>query len=552
MEEFFQEAEDTIEEMEQSIGKLEDFSFKGDPSSQTQVDAFYHEKNVGVFAEILKQINRNLHSLKGVSAIVGLKQFSDFCHLLEDVTGGIYLGNLIFTDPLRDHLGEIPGMMTHFLQRIAEDHSDGDVAIHVEQDKIITWLEEAKSRQKASQINIKQMSQQDFGEVREVQRQAKISLDLDTFDQIVQDFQSFTQRMNQILKNTDLALDLKNEVRNHLTHHMNDLITASQSKMVLKRYNRLVSDLSRSLGKDVEFKVNRNEALARPDVWDKVHLALVHMVRNSVDHGIEFGAIRKRFGKPEMGTIELDIYEDHRNTYIVLEDDGAGVDPEKIADMVIEKGIRSRSELDQMSQAEIQQLIFLPGFSTKGLATQVSGRGVGLDAALEEIRNKLSGQIHFHSEPGKGTRFQLEIPMQEILSECILFGDDRYTYAVPLFSKVSYLDCLPQYIRNIPHRSPIYTEGEATFPLLVMMHEMHPELFPNLAERGTTIIQTTDKDGNQMGLAVPKVFGHQLLKIHRNQKISHIIRDQGMVFGFSLTDPVIPVLDPEFLKKRIR
>ena len=552
IQDFSVEAEEAIESIDKSIPALKEYVFSGEPKNIMELEDFFRGKPFQTFQVAWNAINRMLHSLKGLSAMIGLGKFSRFCHSLEELTTGISSGSLVFSNDSFTILQYIPGLMTGFLSQIDEDQTDENLDVDPELQKIRQCLDNSKNALRGQTLNFRNLQNVDTGEIRNTQRHVKISIDVEDYDKLVQAFQSFAQSAVHLLDAEGIHSEITQHIRSGLTHHMNELVVASQSNMVLNRYSRMVSDLSRSLGKEAELVIKRNIARARPDVWDKVHLALVHLIRNSLDHGIEYEAIREQKGKPLKGTISIDIYEDHRNTYIHLWDDGAGIDPHKIAYAAMKKGIVDESTLKGLTDQEKQELIFHPGFSTRDQSTQISGRGVGLDAAIEEIKVSLAGQIRLQSTPGEGTLFILEIPKTEVLSECILFGDENFQYGIPLLSKVEYLECKPNYIRKVPGRSPLFTNSEKPFPVLFMMEELHPEQYTQEMGQEATVIKSEDNDGHVMGMIVPRVMGHQLLKIHRSEHLKRIMGDKGFVFGFSLTDPVIVILDPEFLKTHLR
>jgi two-component system chemotaxis sensor kinase CheA len=321
---------------------------------------------------------------------------------------------------------------------------------------------------------------------------------------------------------------------------------SSQSKIVLTRYARIVSDLSRSLKKQVALNIERNEAWARPDIWDKCHNALVHLVRNSLDHGLELPEEREELGKEKEGRINISIHEDFKNIYISIEDDGRGIDGDRISRAAIDKGAVSENEVSQMTEEEKIKLIFRPDLSTKEAVTDVSGRGVGMDAVAKAIEESLKGYVHVTSEKNKGTHFLLEIPKSETLTECVLFGSDRHTYAIPVVSGIEYLECNPKYLKKVFAKTDMYTEGDLELPLLNIFQTLHPSEYDRLPMDYLPIIKI-DNGSSSFGLVTPKIRGQERIKIDRSSVHKKVSMDTGLIFGYGLTDPITVVLDVDQL-----
>jgi len=207
---------------------------------------------------------------------------------------------------------------------------------------------------------------------------------------------------------------------------------------VFSKFPRMVRDLARKLGKKVDFAMEGLETELDRTVLDEISDPLVHLVRNAVDHGIETPEERVAAGKDEVGRIKLAAWREKNNIIIELEDDGRGLDVEKIKQKAIEKGIVSPAEADSMSEDEIKMLIFSPGFSTKDEATEVSGRGVGMDVVKTTVE-RLGGSVRISSEKGKGTRIRIHLPPTVAIVKSLLVKVANETYAIPISSVVEAL-----------------------------------------------------------------------------------------------------------------
>jgi len=202
---------------------------------------------------------------------------------------------------------------------------------------------------------------------------------------------------------------------------------------VFNKFPRMVRDLSRELGKQIELEISGEETELDKSIVEEIGDPLVHIIRNSCDHGIEDAASRRAKGKPEMGLIQLKAYNEGNHIVIEITDDGKGLDADLLRSKAIEKGMISEREADAMSDKEAFSLIFRPSLSTAKVVTNVSGRGVGMDVVKTNIE-KLNGIIDVDSELGRGTVIKLKIPLTLAIIQALLVGAQEEYYAIPLAS----------------------------------------------------------------------------------------------------------------------
>jgi len=202
---------------------------------------------------------------------------------------------------------------------------------------------------------------------------------------------------------------------------------------VFNKFPRMVRDLSRELGKQIELEISGEETELDKSIVEEIGDPLVHIIRNSCDHGIEDAATRRSRGKPEGGLIQLKAYNEGNHIVIEITDDGKGLDPDLLRSKAIEKGMISEREADGMSDKEAFTLIFRPSLSTAKVVTNVSGRGVGMDVVKTNIE-KLNGIIDVDSEVGQGTVIKLKIPLTLAIIQALLVGAQEEYYAIPLAS----------------------------------------------------------------------------------------------------------------------
>ncbi|MEO1938462.1 MAG: chemotaxis protein CheA, partial [Sulfurimonas sp.] len=202
---------------------------------------------------------------------------------------------------------------------------------------------------------------------------------------------------------------------------------------VFNKFPRMIRDLSRELNKKIELVISGEDTELDKSIVEEIGDPLVHIIRNSCDHGIEPPEERIAKGKPEVGTISLKAYNEGNQIVIQIDDDGKGLDPEMLKRKSLEKGVITEKEADSMSDKEAFALIFKPGFSTAAQVTNVSGRGVGMDVVKTNIE-KLNGIIDIDSEVGKGTSIKLKIPLTLAIIQALLVGVQEEHYAIPLAS----------------------------------------------------------------------------------------------------------------------
>ncbi|KAA6229303.1 hybrid sensor histidine kinase/response regulator [Campylobacter sp. LR291e] len=204
---------------------------------------------------------------------------------------------------------------------------------------------------------------------------------------------------------------------------------------VFNKFPRVVRDLSRELGKQIELEISGEETELDKSIIEEIGDPIMHMIRNSCDHGVEEPATRLANGKPERGVVKLKAYNEGNHIIIEITDDGKGLDATALKMKAMEKNLITKKEADQMNDKEAFALVFKPGFSTAVKVTNVSGRGVGMDVVKTNIE-KLNGAIEIDSEVGKGSIFKLRIPLTLAIIQSLLVGTQEEYYAIPLSSVV--------------------------------------------------------------------------------------------------------------------
>ena len=202
-------------------------------------------------------------------------------------------------------------------------------------------------------------------------------------------------------------------------------------KKVFGRFPRVVRDLARTLKKDIELVMVGEETDLDKNLVEALADPLVHLVRNSCDHGVEMPDVREKAGKPRQGTITLSASQQGDHILLCIEDDGAGMDPEKLKAIAISRGVLDADSAARMSDNDAYNLIFAPGFSTKSEISDISGRGVGMDVVKTSIVS-LNGSVHIDSTWGKGTRLEIKVPLTLAILPTLMVEVGEQTFALPL------------------------------------------------------------------------------------------------------------------------
>jgi len=281
-----------------------------------------------------------------------------------------------------------------------------------------------------------------------------------------------------------------------------------QIGQVFYRFARLVRDLSKNLGKEVEFLIEGAETELDKTVIDEIGDPLMHLIRNCLDHGIETPDVRKRLGKSEKGILLL--RAQHAGNHIIVEtaDDGGGIDSERVKRKAIDKGFITQAEASRMSPTEINGLIFLPGFSTSGEVTNVSGRGVGMDVVKETI-DKLQGDVQIKSELNVGTTIQIKLPLTLAIIQGLLVRVCNERFTIPLSTVAETIQMASVKIHTINNQRVVTIRDEVV-PLIYL--EEFFGLDPRPGDNKFFIVLAGDVD-NKIGLVVNHLYGKQEIVI---------------------------------------
>ncbi|HEX9939986.1 MAG TPA: chemotaxis protein CheA [Longimicrobium sp.] len=289
---------------------------------------------------------------------------------------------------------------------------------------------------------------------------------------------------------------------------------------VFDRFPRLVRDAARTLGKKVDFVIEGKEIELDRSMLDEIGDPLVHLLRNSLDHGIEAPAERRAHGKPETGTLRLSASRERSRIIIRVEDDGRGVQRDRVLARAVQNGLVGRDEAAGMPDDEVYRLLTRPGFSTAETVTDVSGRGVGLDVVATRVR-ALGGMLEIFSDLGQGTSMTLQLPQTLAIVRALLVRQSGETYALPLTHVGETVHLLAEEIGTVKGRTVAFLRDEV-IPLLALRQILRTNgTRPDTPKRHAVILEVGEQ---RIGLEVDALLGQQEIVVKQFDATADTLR----------------------------
>ena len=465
MEEYLVESEDLLEQMDQDMVRLE----------ETPGDA-----------EILNRIFRAVHTIKGTSGFLGFEAVVRLSHQAEDVLNTLRRGESVLTTRImdallqsRDQLGLMlrdirqGGLRTYELDDLLAEllaamkpAAQAPHASTVLQDLPglasqirITDVEPAPGALSAASTKSTPLAEEtrsvpvspEGGPPRKADEAKTLRVDVLKLDDLVNLIGELVLERNRLAQiSRDLenhpetvsaiaeALNLSSARLSFITDEMQTSglkVRMVPIETVFKKFPRMVRDVAHGLGKEVELFLRGEDTELDKTMVELIRDPLIHLVRNALDHGLELPEARVANGKPRQGTIRLEARQEGDQIVISIKDDGAGIDPNRVAQKAIEKGLATEEHVRGLSRAEILEFLFLPGFSTAETISDLSGRGVGMDVVLSNLK-KMSGTVQIETELGLGTTVFLRLPLTLAILPVLMVRVREDVYALPLRSVI--------------------------------------------------------------------------------------------------------------------
>ncbi|HEY7956607.1 MAG TPA: response regulator [Polyangia bacterium] len=523
---FLEEAAERIEALSQKLLRLESSPADG---------------------ELVREIFRDLHTVKGSSGFVGLKRMNRLAHAAEELIGQVRSGARPVERPLIDALlGALDGLKAILaaaagasgpsrlsgvrievsiddllaqlrapgapraapppMSPVEIKPADARQTLRVDFEKLDALLNLvgelllSRARLHGSVASLAALSRELDGQLRRARRGAKTPSaalldDLDRFGRIQAGLASdLTDGAGQL---DHVAGELRQQVMK---------LRMLPIGRVFNKYHRTVRELAHQLGKQVRLEIEGADTELDKVLLEQLDDPLLHLLRNALDHGVEEPEARAAAQKPPEGVITL--RAQHRGNQIAIEiaDDGAGIDPQKLRDKARSSRLASEDELAQMDDKQVLDLIFRPGFSTAARVTDLSGRGVGMDVVRAAV-SRLSGSIEIASEPGRGTTFTLKLPLTLAIIQVLLVRAAGEDLALPLDCVVRSLACRPEELHRLYDRELLVLSDGEQVPLLRLAEvlELGGPRFSG-AELPVVLVEAA---GEIYGLAIDRLVGKQ-------------------------------------------
>ena len=458
--------------------------------------------------EILQEVYRNAHSLKGSAMTMGFERMGKLAHHMEDVLRALQKNQLPVTTEACDALYETNDALTVMLDTLAASKrirvdaestmarlanllpelqpAEGamvaepvrpipepipasetsvstmdtvrvttaklDELVNLAAEAAVAQLHLSSEIDKLMQIRDRwqQLRIHEYGDVQPTETKTETRLVKKLFE-LGDSLEEMGRRLQEAAENAGRHI----ETLQHRSMEIRMLPLA----LVLNTLPRAVRDLSRHFGKKVTFAVKGEQTTIDKRILEQIGDPLVHLLRNALDHGLETPSARRSAGKPEVGTIRLEAKQEGAKVLIILEDDGRGIDSQLLKKAALEKGLVDEKELAAWTEAQILELVFFPGLSTSGLVTDISGRGVGLDVVRANVE-RLKGQVEIASQLGKGTKFTISLPLTLATVHALMVQCAGEVLAVPAFSVAKTFQVPLQEIKSIRGRQAVVHQGE--------------------------------------------------------------------------------------------
>ncbi|MGD0587067.1 MAG: chemotaxis protein CheA [Oryzomonas sp.] len=520
--------------------------------------------------ELLNRIFRSIHTVKGASSFLGFDLLVKVTHKTEDVLNRLRKGELPVTPEIMDVILEATDLVKLLVGdikagEIQEREIDGTIA------KLLPYLSEnavaqaepaqapqepppqaaaepdaapapaepspaSPPKQELAQVPPQKPAGDAVAKKAPVPKPAEgkgedlsdnttVRVDVKRLDDLMNQVGELVLERNRMIQlNQDLQqgdaerLDF-NEEFGKLTKRMSFVTSELQMQVlkmrmipvekVFKKFPRIVRSLARDLGKEVDLQIFGEETELDRSVVDEIGDPLIHLIRNAMDHGLETPDERVAAGKPRVGTLILAAVHEGNQIIISIKDDGRGIDTDRVGRKAVEKGLLTEDQLAAMGQRELFDLIFLPGFSTKEKASDLSGRGVGMDVVKTNIK-KLNGLIEIKSEKGMGSEFILRLPLTLAIIQSLLVEVEGEIYSIPLSSVLETLR-VEQSMFHMVGGQEVLKLRESVLPLLRLQRKFNVQRRDENEDFCyVVVVGSADK---RMGLVVTRLLGQQEVAI---------------------------------------
>jgi two-component system chemotaxis sensor kinase CheA len=559
-------------------------------------------------AELLADIFRSVHTMKGTTGFLGYSRLESLSHAGENLLGMLRDGRLIANAAIVNALLSLLDDLRAILASIEAEGSEGegddramierlldlqsldlqklepsaDKSLSAEKPSSVARKPDG-SRKKARkttshgkhsakapresaldrELELSQANPPQPAPAASVDGNAKavataadstLRVDIDLLNRMMNLVGELVLTRNQILQaaNADAGFSLLSRRLDMVTADLREAVMKARMQPVshvFSKFPRMVRDLAQQLGKRVRLEMEGQDTELDKTLLEAIKDPLTHSVRNSIDHGIEDPLMREAAGKPVEGRLKLRAYQDGGHVIVEVLDDGGGIRVEKVRDKAIEGKLITAEKAGQLSERELLQLIFLPGFSTAAAITNVSGRGVGMDVVRNNVE-KIGGKVEIESRAGKGTTLRLRIPLTLAIIPALIVRSRGQSFALPQ-------GVLDELVHLVPDQTQTHIEWLQNAPLYRLRERLLPLVFlgelleqkPAVDEIAGCYIAVLNADGRRFGLVIDGLADPEEIVV---KPLSPILKQIGLFSGATVmgNGEMALILDPGLLAIR--
>lgn len=544
-------------------------------------------------AALLSDIFRSVHTIKGTTGFLGFRRLEKLAHAGENLLGLLRDGKLVADPPLITGLLHLLDGLRAILRSIeaeAGEGSDEDTELIAELQELQSLtpqlvaghpkpagkakktrarrvkagaqpaveapaarpiaVNDAPQAQPATPVPVASSEPAKAAQANASAAESTLRVDVVLLNRMMNLVGELVLTRNQVLQAT--ASDPKMTM---LSRRL-DMVTADLRESVMKarmqpvsnifsKMPRIVRDVSQVLGRRVRLEVEGQDTELDKSLLEAIKDPLTHAIRNALDHGIEPPQVREAAGKDAEGTLKLRAVQEGSHVLVEVLDDGAGIDVEKVRGKAIERGVVSNERAAQMSERELLQLIFLPGFSTAAAVTNVSGRGVGMDVVRTNVE-KIGGKVEIDSRAGKGTTLRLRIPLTLAIIPALIVRSLGQSFALPQGSLSELVHIAAEQAGKAIEwieGAPLYRLRGNLLPLVFLSRLLCPAIEPEAVQDRDSFIAVLDVDGRRFGLVVDGLADPEEIVV---KPLSAVLKSIGLYSGATVLGnaELALILDP--------
>lgn len=510
--------------------------------------------------EILETLMREAHTIKGSSMMMGYKRIADIAHGIEDGLQKALEGKIelkknhfdilfkcvdVISPLLEDKLTwEEAGISGKFVEDLRQETTDAflgktkKTSAHIKKPEVIPASVLPSISEESIRVDISKLDKlMNFSgellisKIRLNELVNNLSAKFDTQSELKKEYGSLVQELGKVDNSVDfITKGLEDEVLK---------LRMVSVKYLFSAFPRAMRDLAIAKGKDVSIEIHGEDTQLDKAIIDEMKEPLMHILRNAVDHGIEMPGERLKKNKLKHGVIILNAYQQGAQVVIEVSDDGQGIDISAVRQQAVKKGLVSQDKINELVDEQVYGLLFLPGFSTSQVVSEVSGRGVGLDVVREKVA-KLKGIIEVSSNVGKGTKFIIRLPLTLAITESLFVACGAETFALPVDHVVETIRINPDQIHTVESKEAINLRGQI-LPL-VRLNDVFGLPHRGIIEKNFFPVVIAQSAEKKIGLLVDQLLGRQ--KIVRKNLSQPINKINGISGATILGDGrVVLILD---------